>query len=60
MKGGFFVQYDIAALSRQKLRHLIQSAARTLQRPTVGGGVVFAKKRNVTELGSHSQITSLK
>jgi hypothetical protein len=60
VRGGFLVQHHIAALPGQELGHVVQSAARTLQRPAMRGGVVLAKECNVTELGSHLQITSLK
>jgi hypothetical protein len=60
VRGGFLVKHHVAALPGQELGHVVQSAARTLQRPAMGGGVVFAKECNVTALGALSQITSLK
>jgi hypothetical protein len=60
VRGSFLVQHHIAALPGQELGHVVQSAARALQRPAMGSGVVLAKECNVTKLGGHSQITSLK
>jgi hypothetical protein len=60
VQSGFLVQNDVAALPSQKLGHIVQNQARTLQSPPLGACVVFAKQRDVTESGSHRQITSLK
>ena len=60
VQSGFLVQNDLAALAGQKLGHIVQNQARAFQSPSLGAGVVFAKQRDVTESGSHRQITSLK
>ena len=54
VRGGFLVQHHVAALPCQELGHIVQSPARTLQRPAMRAGVVLAKECNMTELGSHS------